>query len=79
MLLVRLFFFLSVAAISAACRAPERRTAKMKISYTFANGENSEVEVNEEISVRLFYKFRGSGFSEQPLIFFRETPPVRHL
>ena len=30
-------------------RAPERRTAKMKISYTFANGENSEVEVNEEI------------------------------
>ncbi len=49
MLLVRLFFFLSVAAISAACRAPERRTAKMKISYTFANGENSEVEVNEEI------------------------------
>jgi len=38
-----------------------------------------KVEVNEEISVRLFYKFRGSGFSEQPLIFFRETPPVRHL
>ena len=41
--------FLFAAAISAACRAPERRTAKMKISYTFANGENSEVEVNEEI------------------------------
>ena len=38
-----------VAAMGAACRAPERRTAKMKISYTFANGENSEVEVNEEI------------------------------
>ena len=41
--------FLFAAAISAACRAPERRTAKMKISYTFANGENSEVEVNKEI------------------------------
>ncbi len=27
----------------------ERRTAKMKINYTFANGESSEVEVNEEI------------------------------
>ena len=40
--------FLFAAAISAACRAPERRTAKMKISYTFANGDNSEVEVNED-------------------------------
>ena len=41
--------FLFAAAISAACRAPERRTAKMKINYTFANGENLEVEVNVEI------------------------------
>ncbi len=49
MLLARLFFFLVAVAIGAACRAPERRTAKMKIRYTFANGENSEVEVNEEI------------------------------
>ena len=48
-LLARFFFFLFAAVIGAACRAPERRTAKMKISYTFANGENSEVEVNEEI------------------------------
>ncbi len=43
------FFFLFAAVLSVACRASERRTAKMKISYTFANGENSEVEVNEEI------------------------------
>ena len=41
--------FLFAVAISAACRTPERRTAKMKISYIFANGENSEAEVNEEI------------------------------
>ena len=47
MLLVRLFLF--CGGWSGRLPGSERRTAKMKISYTFANGENSEVEVNEEI------------------------------
>ena len=36
---------------SHKCRLPGsgKENGKMKISYTFANGENSEVEVNEEI------------------------------
>ena len=46
MLLVRLFFVTAALAPSAGLR---KENGKMKINYTFANGEVSEVEVNEEI------------------------------
>lgn len=45
-LLVRLFFILAAKVPSAGLR---KENGKMKINYTFANGETSDVEVNEEI------------------------------
>ena len=45
-LLVRLFFFLAARVPLAGLR---KENSKMKINYTFADGETSEVEVTEEI------------------------------
>ena len=45
-LLVRLFFILAAKVPPAGLR---KENGKMKINYTFANGETSDVEVNEEI------------------------------
>lgn len=46
MLLVRLFL---VAAVSVPPAGLRKENGKMKINYIFANGETSEVEVEEEI------------------------------
>ncbi len=46
MLLVRLFLVTAVSVPPAGLR---KENGKMKINYTFANGETSEVEVEEEI------------------------------
>ena len=45
-LLVRLFFFLAAQVPLAGLR---KENSKLKINYTFVNGETSEVEVTEEI------------------------------
>ena len=45
-LLVRLFFILAAKVPPAGLR---KENGKLKINYTFANGETSDVEVNEEI------------------------------
>ena len=46
-LLVRLFFFVIAAEVPPA--GLRKENGKLKINYTFANGETSDVEVNEEI------------------------------
>ena len=46
MLFVRLFSFTAAQVPPAGLR---KENGKMKINYTFANGETSEVEVTEEI------------------------------
>ena len=46
MLLVRIFL---VAAVSVPPAGLRKENGKMKINYIFANGETSEVEVEEEI------------------------------
>lgn len=46
-LLVRPFFFILAAKVPSA--GLRKENGKMKINYTFANGETSDVEVNEEI------------------------------
>lgn len=46
-LLVRLFFFVLAAKVPPA--GLRKENGKLKINYTFANGETSDVEVNEEI------------------------------
>lgn len=46
-LLVRLFF--SFAAAKVPLAGLRKENGKLKINYTFANGETSDVEVNEEI------------------------------
>ena len=45
-LLVRLFFILAAQVPPAGLR---KENGKLKINYTFANGETSDVEVREEI------------------------------
>ena len=44
-LLVRLFFILAAQVPPAGLR---KENGKLKINYTFANGETSDVEVREE-------------------------------
>ena len=46
-LLVRLFFFVLAAEVPPA--GLRKENGKLKINYTFANGETSDVEVREEI------------------------------
>ena len=46
-LLVRLFFFVIAAEVPPA--GLRKENGKLKINYTFANGETSDVEVREEI------------------------------
>lgn len=50
-LLVRLFFSFVAAEVPLA--GLRKENSKMKINYTFANGETSEVEVSEEIGTMI--------------------------
>lgn len=49
MLFARLIFFAFAAVWGCRLPGSGKENGRMKINYTFANGENSEVEVNEEI------------------------------
>lgn len=50
-LLVRLFFLFVAAEVPLA--GLRKENGKMKINYTFANGETSDVEVSEEIGTMI--------------------------
>lgn len=49
MLFARLIFFVFEAVWGMPPAGLRKENGRMKINYTFADGENSEVEVNEEV------------------------------
>ena len=61
-LLVRLFFILAAQVPPAGLR---KENGKLKINYTFANGETSDVEVREEIG-NLISGFQAGGKQSGP-------------